>query len=149
MTFTLSIQVMLRQLYARGAMAWAGRPEPRPDILRPAHEDALRELLRSSFARLCLDLLPIVSSTNLDEVDPASDPFFILELDLPRGIEPSALRAAMEQATALRALTGALTDIAPDEAEATAREAAAAISHVRAAAALRSAAGLHLTPSWV
>ena len=148
MTFTLSIQAMLRQLYARGAMAWAGRPEPRPDILRPAHEGAMRELLRGSFARLCLDLLPVVSSTNLDEADPASDPFFILELDLPAGMEPSALRAAMEQATALRALTGALTGIAPEEADAIAREAADAISHVRSAAALRAATGLHLTPSW-
>ncbi len=149
MTFTLSIQAMLRQLYARGAMAWAGRPAPRPDILRPAHEPALRELLRGSFARLCLDLLPVVLSTNLDEVDPAVDQLFVVELDLPPGIEPSALRAAMEQAIALRALTGALTDIAADEAAEISREATGAIASVISIASLRSATGLHLTPSWL
>ena len=100
---------MLRQLYARGAMAWAGRRDRLPDLLRPAHEPALRELLRGSFARLALDLMPLVKSTNLDESDPATDPFLIIEIDLPATIDASVLRAAMEQATALRALTGALT----------------------------------------
>ena len=139
---------MLRQLYARGAMAWAGRADERPEILRTSHEPALRELLRGSFARLCLDLLPLVKSTNLDECDPTTDPFFIIELDMPAGIDPSALRAAMEQATALRALTGALTGTAPDESAAICRETANALISIRTTAGLRNATTLSLTPAW-
>lgn len=150
MIFTLSIQAMLRQLYARGAMAWSGgaRTDNRPEILRKGHEQALRELLKGSFARLCIDLFPLVVSTNLDECDPATDPFFIIELDLPPGIDPSALRVAMELAIALRALTGSLTGIESDEAAAISRETTRALTYIRSIAVIRSAATPSIVPTW-
>lgn len=147
MTYTLSIDSMLRQLYARGAMAWAGRTDSRPDILNPSHRGALCELLKGSFARMCLEMLRYVVSTNLDEVNPAADPFFVLELELPSSIDPSVLRASMEQAVAMRALTGALTGIDSSEAASVMREATAAMDRVAALTTLRS--HLHLAPAWV
>lgn len=148
MTFTLSIPAMLRQLYARGAMAWAVDPSARPDILRPAHEPAIRELLRGSFARLCLDMMRHVVSTNLDEVDPATDDIFVVELDIPAGIDTSTLRAAMEMAVAMRALSGAMTGIAPAEAAEVASEAARALTYIESVTALRDCSRLRLTPYW-
>ena len=122
---------MMRHAYARSAMIWLAAPaETKPSPLQPDLAPALRELLRGACAELCLSLLPMVKSTNFDTFDPdGSDPFLVIELELPAGIDASALRAALEHAVALTALRGALTAASPAvaaEAEAVAAEASAA-----------------------
>ncbi len=147
MTFTLSIDAMMRHAYARSAMIWLAAPaEAKPTPLHPDHAPALRELLRGACAELCLNLLPMVTSTNFDTFNPdGSDPFLIIDLSLPEGLDASALRAALEHAVALTALRGALTAASPaiaPEAEAVALEAARATNRFLEAARQELAAGL-------
>lgn len=115
MTFTLSVGAMMRHAYARSAMIWLAAPaETKPVPLQPDHAPALRELLRGACAELCLHLLPMVKSTNFDTFDPdGTDPFLVIELDLPGDMDAPALRAALEHAVALTALRGALTSASP------------------------------------
>lgn len=100
---------MLREVYARSAMATLAVPEgePRPTTLQPDHAPALRELMRDSFAVMCRRLGRLVTATNLDTVDAGSDPFLSLEINVPSGVEPSSLRVTMEHAVALGALASA------------------------------------------
>lgn len=149
MTFSLSIPAMLRLLYARGALAWAGRRDEAPGLLAPVHEAALRELIRGSFIRLCLDLAPYLESTGLDDTDVATDDMLTLTLRLPPATEPSSLRAAMEHAVALRALTGVLTGISPDEASAVARETAAALDTVVSTLTSPGESPARITAAWL
>lgn len=137
MTFSLSIDSMLRVIYARSAMAYAGsRADRRPEVLRREHEAALRELLRASFAGVCLRLLRHIRSVNFDDVDIARDSFLVVEFDLPPGVDGAAICTAMETAVAMKALAGVMTDAGASEA---AREAEEALSTVTAYASLRDA----------
>lgn len=108
MTFTLSFDAMLREVYARSAMAHISNPgAERPAPLQPDHAPALRELMRESFAALCRALGSMVADTNLDTADVSADPFLSLDVSLPPGTEASVFRATMEHAVAAGALASA------------------------------------------
>ncbi|MCM1028777.1 MAG: hypothetical protein NC342_00215 [Pseudoflavonifractor sp.] len=161
MTFTLSIDAMMRHVYARSAMAWLAAPaEARPVALQPDHAPALRELLRGACARLCLELLPYVESTNFDEIDPEGTiPFLVMDLRLLQGVDASTVRAALEMAVTLTALSGAMAGVPAalsGEAEAVEKEAeralatlAKAMSETNAAASRAPLKELHITPHYI
>lgn len=147
MTFSLSIDSMLRVIYARSAMAYAGsRADKRPEVLRREHEGALRELIRAAFAGLCLRLLRHIRRTNLDEADVSRDAFLVVEFDLPPGVDGASVRSAMETAIAMRVLAGVMADAAASEAR---READEALATVTAYAALRDAGRTGIVAAWI
>lgn len=153
MTITLSIDAMLSQIYARSAMIWLAAPgAEKPEVLSPDHELALRELIRGAFAGVIARFLRVIRSTNLGEVDIATDPLLILDMTLPAAADPTAVRAALENVVAMTALAGAVgtADNATiaSYADAILAEAVESIHFLEANAIITSALNARIHPSW-
>lgn len=121
MTYALSFESMLRRLYARSAMARVtSTADTRPAALQPDHAPALRLLIRDAFATLCASIGTAVTATNIDDIDPETDPFITARLTLPEGTDGSATLALLEHAVALGALARVWNrhDLAEEAAEA-------------------------------
>lgn len=149
MTFSLSVNAILTQVFAEAALRHHLHAN-RPALLTMDHREALATLARSAFGMICLALIPAVTECSLG-ADPSTETDIDLlqaDIDTPAHISPIALRLLMEHAIASHILAEAYAGSDPQLSATFSREYDTALQRARTSLTLPTPSATIL-PAWL
>lgn len=108
MKVTVSIPAIVQSMMAGTALGAIGSGAPRPALLHPDHEDAMRMAARSTLRSIVLAIADLTDNVNFSAGD-------IVELELCAGlnISPELVAGAIEDAVTARVLQFFYADAMP------------------------------------